>query len=141
MITNSVQNVISTFTKPSRLYASDGTTLKDFDNGSALGIGINQSIPANGDIFQMFFMCINNETKLEIGTHKQSDCGIFDLYVNNVLDSSGYDDYAAAGIFIGREITLTQPIKKGYNIIEMKVNSKNGASTDYRVGVRGASLQ
>jgi len=81
------------------------------------------------------------ETKLELGNRKDVDCGIFDLYVNNVLDSSEYDDYIAVLEEVYREITLTQPIKKGLNTIELRVNGKNVASSNYAINLGGTSLQ
>ena len=81
------------------------------------------------------------ETKLELGNRKDVDCGIFDLYVNNVLDSSEYDDYIAVLEEVYREITLTQPIKKGLNTIELRVNGKNVASSNYVINLGGTSLQ
>lgn len=96
---------------------------------------------ADGDKYQMFFICDGTETLLEITNRKASSEGIFDLYVNGVLDSSGYDDYAAVSADVNREITLTQPVRIGMNTIELRVNGKNVAASEYRVAVYGASLQ
>ena len=75
-----------------------------------------------------------------IGTEKDVNCGIFDLYINDVLDSSGYDDYAAVAADIARTITLTQPLRKGWNKITLKINSKNAASVDYFLNVYGMAV-
>ena len=145
MIKNSIQGIKITFNLPSRLYANDGTTLKvlqysETPTATTKTYSIQQT-PANGDRFQIFFVCDGTETKLELGNRKDVDCGIFDLYVNGVLDSSGYDDYIAVLEEVYREITLTQPIKKGLNTIELRVNSKNVASSNYKLKIWGASIQ
>ena len=96
---------------------------------------------ADGDKYQIFFICDGTETLLEISNYKGALEAIFDLYVNGVLDSSGYDDYAAAGAYVNREITLSQPVRIGMNTIELRINGKNVASGGYFLQVAGASLQ
>ncbi len=128
---------VNRFTRPGRLYASDGTTLKKpvHDTYSY------QYSPANGDRIQMFFICDGTETFLQMGSLKSVNSGIFDLYVNNTLDSSGYDNYAAANIPIYRQLLLSQPITAGLNIIELRVNGKGVIATNYYINTYGASLQ
>jgi len=136
-IKNSIKHVINRFAQPSRLYASNGTTLKQLlHTGDTY-----QNTPADGDRIQMFFMCDGTETKFELGTEKHTTRGIFDLYVNGILDSSGYDDYAAGSTDSFRDITLTEPIVKGSNMVELRINGKNASSTNYLIYHRGSSLQ
>jgi len=130
--------VINRMTNIGRAYASDGTTLKQISQGST-GRGVASA--ADGDRAQLFFMCSGVETKLEISNRKLTTAGIWDLYINNVLDSSGYDDYAASAADVHREITLTQAIVSGLNVIELRVNGKNASSSAYNISVYGASLQ
>lgn len=85
-------------------------------------------------------LCEGNETHLIVGTKKTSNDGIFDVYVNNVLDSSGYDDYNATDANTTRNITLIQPIRKGWNEIKLKLNGKNAASTNYGIDVYGIAV-
>lgn len=96
---------------------------------------------ANGDKYIIDLYLKGDETKLELGTVKGPAKGIFDLYVNDVLDSSGYDDYAAGTTDSSREITLTETVHNGYNIIELRVNSKNAASSGYLLAVYGVMVQ
>lgn len=123
--------------RPGRLLAADGVTLKQIDHFSYS----YSHIPLNGDRCQLAFICVGNETQLTLGTLKNPNTGIFDLYVNDVLDSLGYDEYAVTSTNTSRYITLTQPIRSGQNTIELRVNEKNVASSDYYVIVYGASLQ
>jgi len=128
---------VNRWTRPGRLYAADGTTLKQLAH-----VGYTtQIIVANGDRFQLFHLCAGTETKLNLSTYKHNNCGIFDLYVNGVLDSAGYDDYSSVAISVHRDITLTRPIVPGLNTIEFRVNGKNASSTNYLLQIYGASLQ
>lgn len=128
---------IVNWARPGKLLAANGVTLKQM-NHAAYTV---QTIAENGDRIQLSFICAGNETRLLLSTNKYAARGIFDLYVNNVLDSMGYDDYAASGIDTHRYIVLTQPIRAGQNTIELRVNEKNPSSNSYIVAVFGASLQ
>lgn len=134
-------NVVVTFSKPSRLYASDGVTLKQLLQGEYTRPRTQQAVAADGDRMQMFFYARGDETILDISTDTNTTRAIWDLYVNGVLDSSGYDDYAAAAGHQQRHITLTRPIVAGYNVIELRANGKNALSTDYIIAVIGASIE
>ena len=138
MINNKITFLLNRYTIVSRLYATDGTTLKKINHSQLYS---TQNNPADGDKLQLFFICDGTETKLEITTRPRSGNGIFDIYINNVLDSSGYDDYSATTITKHTEVTLTQPIKKGLNTIEFRVNGKNAASSGYLCNIVGVSLQ
>ncbi len=80
------------------------------------------------------------ETSILIGTYKSTDRGIYDLYINDTLDSSGYDDYAASAVELTRQILLTVPLRRGWNKISLKLNSKNASSSDYLLGVLGIAV-
>lgn len=126
-----------TGTRTSRIYASDGITIKDI---SAYSGGVSQDTPANGDKNQMFFYADGTEKTLYLTTTSDTNGGIFDVYINNILDSSGYDSYAAVSTVVNRKITLTQPIVYGYNIIELRMNGKNASSNSYQVIVQWMSI-
>lgn len=134
-------NVVITWAKPSRLYAANGTTLKQLLQGEYTRPRTQQLVAADGDRMQMFFFARGNETTLDISTDTNTTRAIWDLYVNGVLDSSGYDDYSAAAGHQQRHITLTRPIVVGYNVIELRANGKNALSTDYFIAQIGASIQ
>jgi len=138
MIDNITQPFIVTHTIPSRLYASDGTTLKQLGfRYSAYQIVNN----VDGDKMFAYFTCKGNETLAYLRHYKDSNSGIFDLYINNVLDSSGYDEYAAVGVSSSLKITLTQLIKKGLNTIEFRVNGKNASSSAYKITIGSMLVQ
>lgn len=128
---------VNKWTRPGRLYAADGTTLKSM----AHAYYTFQVSPENGDKFQLFFICSGLETTLNLGTYKGTTIGIFDIYINNILDSAGYDDYFLGSGFVYRSITLSQPIIAGINTIELRVNDKNVSSSNYYIDIAGASLQ
>ncbi len=97
--------------------------------------------PLDGDKYFAWFYLEGNETKLEISVRKESDKGIFDLYINDVLDSSGYDLYAATGAAAYYEITLAHSVNIGSNKVEIRVNGKNVASSAYQMGIYGMNFQ
>lgn len=127
---------IVTYTRPSRLYNNGGSLIQIYHREYS-----ESSTPLNGDRYQMFFYARGNEARLNLGTSKGGSKGIFDIYVNGVLDSSGYDDYAGGTTPFYRYIALTQPIQLGYNVIELRVNGKNASSVGYAISVYGASIQ
>lgn len=94
------------------------------------------------DQFELIFdvLADGTETKLVIGTQKGTGNATWDIYINGVLDSSGYDDYNASSADVTRIITLTQPIKKGWNEIILKVNGKNASSTAYSSNCYGLAV-
>ena len=49
----------------------------------------------NGDEYYFYVYKFSNEAIIDLSYNKNTICGIFDLYINDVLDSSGYDGYAA----------------------------------------------
>ncbi len=100
-----------------------------------------QETAANGDKFYAFFYCDGTETTLDMTTRGDTATGKFDLYVNGILDSSGYDEYLAAAAIVDHHIVLSQPIVKGNNEISLHVNGKNAASTDYFIQIFGMSLR
>lgn len=132
--------VIMTFARPSRLYAADGVTKKTLVHGVHTFPYTWQTAPANGDKMQLLFYAVGNETMLDISTHRNTDRAIWDLYVNGIQDSGPYDDYGTSLMNV-RHITLTQPIKTGFNVLEIRINGKNAASSAYYVAVAGVSIQ
>ncbi len=132
---------VNRWTRPGRLYASDGTTLKQLIHTDTTRFVTTQNAPENGDRLQTFFICAGTETKLSISNLSRYDAAIFDIYVNGELDSTGYDDYSPWDEFISRYITLSQPTITGLNTIELHVNGQNASSTGYAVRTYGISIQ
>lgn len=129
--------ILNRWSRPSKLTASDGVTLKKINHG----ITSYQQNPANGDRFYIYFICSGDEDALQLGSYEGKNSGIFDIYINNNLDSSGYDNYNVRDVDIHRQISLYRPIIIGFNLIELRVNGKNIKSSRYFLFIYGASLQ
>ena len=95
----------------------------------------------DGDHLYTFVYATGSETTLTIGGTKTANSGIFDLYIDGVLDSAGYDLYAAVTASVRHNIVLANPLNHGYHTIEFRVNGKNGASGDYIVQTYGMRLR
>lgn len=135
-----IVQAIPPFMRPVVIFASDGVTKKAVYHTTS-GTLQQSGTAADGDRLQMFHDGIGNETVLDLGTYKTSGNGIFDIYINGILDSSGYDDYNATSTNTLRNITLTRPIVQGKNTIELRVNGKNALSSGYVVWVLGAGIR
>jgi len=135
--------VVQTIVLPSRLYASDGTTLKQLVGNASGAGGVIQASGgmADGDRFQAFVYALGTETMLSLTTYGSTDSGKFDIYINGVKDGvTTYDDYKASAAVVNRYITLTQPITAGYNLIEFRVNGKNASSSNYYLRISPSSI-
>lgn len=126
------------FFTPTYLYAADGTEKPLKCN---TGYHIQISSPSDGDYFIIPVFCSGSETILELSHYKGTDKGIVDLYVNGVLDSSAYDQYASSSTPSHTSITLTRPIVAGWNEIKFVVNGKNASSSSYYLGIYGVRLR
>lgn len=85
--------------------------------------------------------CVGGETTIDINVSKGSNRCMFDLYINGVLDSSGYDLYNSSTVDATVTISLTQAIVAGFNEIRIVVNGKNGSSTGYDPAVYGVRIR
>lgn len=126
---------------PSRLYASDGTTLKPLAWSEDAGVRQVSGQQADGDRIQAIIYAEGTETKLSMTNMNGSvDCK-WDLYINGVKDgATTYDNYAASLTATDRTITLTEPIVAGFNLIEFRVNGKNASSSSYYFRFIGGSV-
>lgn len=100
-----------------------------------------QNANADGDYFLFKIWCIGNETVLDLSWQKGPACGIFDIYLNDVLDSSSYDGYSGTSPNTLTSITLTRNVIPGMNVFKFKVNGKNASSTAYQFTAYGVSLR
>lgn len=103
---------------------------------------------ADGDEFYWYFWSRDGtETKLCLTTIQYGVAGlfafsgIFDIYLNGVLDSAGYDDYNTTYTIMNRYISLVHPVLIGENVIKLKINGKNASSSAYFVMIVGMSVQ
>jgi hypothetical protein len=103
---------------------------KEINSGSSQD---RQASNANGDRLYWVVYCTGGETKLYFYVSKASNRAIFDLYINGVLDSSGYDLYSASTLDATITITPTQPIISGVNEIKLVINGKNASSSAYYI--------
>lgn len=132
------------FTRPSKVLSSADVP-KQLDHGDTVGVPIytvsSADSGANGDkYFLYFYTPTGTETIIEISTLKAPSAGKWDLYVNGSVDTTGYDDYAAADAPVIRRITLSSSLLVGENLVELRVNGKNGASSGYYINVFGVSI-
>lgn len=114
-------------------------------NGTEIGFSISggfylQSNISDGSYMIIPLFSVGGETKLDILWYRASDRGIFDVYVNGVLDSSGYDGYSASPSNTSTTITLTRSLNPGWNIFKLLVNGKNASASGYGLSVLGARL-
>jgi hypothetical protein len=97
--------------------------------------------PSNGDYLIIPIYCNGGETILDLSWYKTTDRSIFDLYVNGLLDSSGYDGYNSSTSITYTQITLSRTIISGWNELKFVVNGKNASSTNYYCGIYGVRLR
>lgn len=135
--------IVQTTVLPSRLYASDGATLKQLigQTGGAAGVTQNVGTQADGDRFQAFVYARGNETKLCLASYGAPDSGKFEIFINGVKDGTTvYDDYKATAGTWNRWITLTQAIVAGYNLIEFRVKDKSASSSSWYLRISPSSI-
>lgn len=130
------------FFTPTYLYASNGAekSLRCI-NGYHL-----QSSSADADYMICPVFCSGSETICDVSIYKNTDRGIFDLYVSNNdttynLDSSGYDIYNSSPSAILISVTLTRSLVAGWNYLKFVINSKNVSSSNYYFGIYGVRLR
>lgn len=118
---------------------SDGSTIAGL-NVTAIP-GYDRPITEENLSSLVFFIpASGNETTVTILHHTSSDRPIFDLYINDVLDSSGYDQYSASDVHNLITVTPINTINRGWNKITLKCNGKNASSTGYKMYVAGVRL-
>jgi len=118
--------------RASKLFASNGIE-KEF--GATQTSLDAQGSPSNGDYMIYYPFCNGGETKLNIYVSNGNNRGIFDIYINGMLDSSGYDLYYSSTTYTLLTITLSRTLIYGYNEIKLTVNGKNTSSSSYSVSI------
>jgi hypothetical protein len=94
--------------------------------------GLTGAAANDGDKYYYYLMCDGTETILEHRYYQHTMCGVFDIYINGVIDSSTYEGYNAGGAtLVGTKIALTAKTVPGLNTVQIRINGKNGAATDY----------
>jgi hypothetical protein len=96
-----------------------------------------QSVAADGDIFFIPILCSSEKTIIDIYTSVGSNRGIFNLYIDGVLNSSGYDTYNSTNSSSIFSITMVTPLSAGIHEIKLVVTGKNLSSTAYVVIIGG----
>lgn len=99
----------------------------------------------DGDKYIAEFYLEGNETTLSIGYNKNTSRGQFDIYVNGVKDDQAtVDTYNGSAADSGLTVVLCAAtlatIQPGRNTVELRVNGKNVASTDYAIACYGMSF-
>jgi hypothetical protein len=124
------------YTKPSKLMSA-ASVLKPLNHNYYSF----QNVGANGDKLFCYVYCKGSETELNIGSLRGPLSGIYDLYINGLLDSAGYDEYLAAPGNTYTRIILSRPIHRAQNEIEFRVNGRNVLSAGYNIAIMGVSIQ
>lgn len=134
-----VKTTISAFcgmiTLPNRAYTSGGINITISENANGFFI---DSIGGNIGFSPI---CSGDETAIEFAVYKSTNRGMFDIYINGVLDSSGYDLYSSSATVSMLSISLTQDILPGVNNIIFKQNGKNGSSAGYIISIYGRGVR
>lgn len=133
-----VQPKTRQFNRCAYMTDSAGTEVKMNSCGS---LDRASTVSVNGYKMYYFPFCAGGETTLDIFVSKGSTRPIIDIYVNNVLDSAGYDLYNSSTVDATVTISLTQAIIAGFNEIRIVVNSKNGSSTAYDTAIYGLRVR
>lgn len=120
-------------------YLTDSTNV-ELKMNSCGGIDRATTLGSGHKLYYYPF-CVGGETTIDINVSKGSNRCMFDLYVNNVLDSSGYDLYNSSTVDATVTISLSQAIVAGFNEIRIVVNGKNGSSTGYDPAVYGVRIR
>lgn len=139
-VTAAQLNLISAFLKTT-LHVNkilNGTTKKQIVNNSS--DGTKAYSPADADKFQCNIIASGTETKMSISHIRKNDAPKFDIYINGVQDGGTTDQYAAVETPTYTEITLTQSITAGNNLIEFRVNGKNVLSSGYQFRFLGGAV-
>ena len=129
------------FTKPSRAYDSGGSpkTIQHYDNiGTTYTTNTTVQTAADGDLLQAFLYSGGDPT-LTISYALQPSGGIFDVYVNDVLKSSGIDTYNATLAFNTVQINIAGTTA-GWCYVKLRTNGKNASSGGYYISIAGISL-
>ena len=116
---------------------------------NAAGVEINpvsinfdyQSAPNDGDHLYTFLYAAGGETILTLGRSRNANSGIFDMYIDSIIDSAGYDMYNAGTLNDTLVIALANALNHGYHTIEFRVNGKNGASAGYIISTYGMRVR
>lgn len=83
---------------------------------------------ANADKAFFYLFCNGAETVLDVQIWAVATGGIFDVYLNDVLDTAGIDTYSAVSTLISVNVALTTDTIPGINTIELRTNGRNGLS-------------
>jgi len=119
-----------------RIIGSDGTVKKIVHDTTSTKYGTTCDNPENGDEYEFYVFGCKGATKLSMWYYKGPDAGTWDLYINDQLDSSGYDEYSSSYDYAFREIDLTEDVPDGVVKFTMKVNGKNASSSGYALYIR-----
>lgn len=134
-ISNNCLPVTGTITRLNKII--NNSTIKVVSIGSYDTI---MDSPAINDRYQFRIYAIGNETKLSFSNNKFNTRAVYDLYINGVRDSGGYDDYTSTSTNAQREVTLSNSLIAGYNLIELVVIGKSSFSSNYSLACYGMRL-
>ncbi len=132
---NSMIPFASSLYQPTKLYGSDNA------EKAIASYGTNyQSNALNGDYFITPLYCIGGETILDVSLMKNPAGGIIDIYIDNTLNTSGYDTYAASNTNLVLSVSVGA-LSTGNHILKFVLNSKNASSSAYIFTLYGVRLR
>jgi hypothetical protein len=117
------------------------TNSADAESDITYDWGMSRVNTGNGGKYYFYTVCDGTETKLDLSYYKNAANGIFDVYLNNTLDTSGVDFYAAGDASAGLTITLTVKPISGLNTVKLVCNGKNAGSSSYAMTIRGVVMR
>lgn len=122
--------------------ASDGTTVRamawarNSDVLAGYGYMVLSAANANdGDRYRSSAVLKAGTYDILIHAIRSDDCGKFDVYIDGTkVTSTPFDDYNSSTdyheVFTAEDVAIT---KSGNHLVELRINGKNGSSSDYRL--------
>jgi hypothetical protein len=114
-------------------------TLTITSTGVAVQVGTTAANANDGDIFTAGFWLGDGSYTLFIHGRVQTDAGKVDIYVDDVLQTSAQDWYAASAANNHQSCAITV-VGNGYHLLKIKVNGKNASSSDYTFNIYSAVI-
>lgn len=120
---------------------SSADAIKAIDSYTALGVD-QQVSAADGDYF-IFNVWSDNaiEWTIDVTVAKSNTRGKFDLYLNDVLESSANDCYSSSATNALVSVGISHAMKVGWNVVKLLVNGKNASSSGYSLATMGIRIR
>jgi hypothetical protein len=114
-------------------------TLTITSTGVAVQVGTLAANANDGDTFRAGFWIADGSYTLYLHGRVQTDAGKVDIYVDEVLQTSAQDWYAASAAN-NQQSCVISVVGSGYHVLKIKVNGKNASSSDYTFNIYSAVI-